>query len=268
MTGSFRQIRTFYRDYISYALHSWLLFAMIMVAGSILGMVSYDISRYDITQIYHGDAAFLSAISPVSYFYISWIVTFMCSFAISNDFTTNASSFILALPVNRNNIFVGRFLGATTITALSAAAFYVFLAMESYHYFGKVSPSLVTSYFVALLFIISVSALVFLLSSLIKIDRLVLISSFVMLFVIFPILEGVFQIYSLNVNSLLNYNAFAITRSIHPFGSFGYYDIQFVSIVPENLKLFNYDQSIISMVIYFFSLFVLGIITYRKRQVI
>ena len=268
MTGSFRQIRAFYRDYISYALHSWLLFAMVIVAGSILGLVSYNISTVHVMQIYPSDGAFSSAISAISYFYICWTVSFMCSFAISNDFTTNASSFILALPVKRNNIFVGRFLGAITITALSTAALYIYIALESLYYFGKVTPLLVISYLVALLFILSVAALVFLLSSLIKMDRLVLISSFVLLFVIFSILEGVFQIYSINVNTLLSYSAFAITKSIHAFGHFLYYNIQFFSITPENLKFFNYDQSIISMVVYFVIFFLSGLFVYGRRQVV
>ena len=140
MTENFRQIRAFFWDYITYALRSWLLFAIIIVVGSILGLVSYDISRYHVTQIYPSDSAFSSAISAASYFYICWTVAFMCSFAISNDFTTNASSFILALPLKRNNIFVGRFLGAITITAISTAALYVFTALESFYYFGKVTP--------------------------------------------------------------------------------------------------------------------------------
>lgn len=124
------------------------------------------------------------------------------------------------------------------------------------------------SYLVALLFIASVAALVFLFSSLIKIDRLVLISSFVMLFVIFPILEGVFQIYSLNVNTLLIYNALSVTRSIHAFGNFIYLGFSLVSIVSVNPKPFNYAESIASMLIYFVILFVLGMATYRRRQVL
>ena len=268
MTENFSQIRAFFRDYISYSLRTWLLFAMVMVLGSIIGLLAYSISGYQVTRIFPSESVFSSAMSVSSYFYICWTVTFMCSFAISNDFTTNASSFILALPVKRSNIFAGRFLGAMTITAISTATLYVVFALESLYYFGNVTPSLLLSYLVALLFIASVSALVFLLSSLIKIDRIVLIFSFVVLFVIFPILEGVFQTYSLNINTLLIYNALAMTRSIHAFGNFTYFGFSLVSIVTVSAKPFNYAESIISMLIYFVIFFVLGMATYSRRQVL
>lgn len=190
----------------------------------------------------------------------------MSSFALSNDFTQNASTFVLALPVKRSNIFFGRFLAATTISAAVTLAFYVFIALESNLYYGAIQSTLVSSYILSLLLIINVMALVFLFSGLLKMDRLVLVGSFFILFLLIPVLTGIFQMYSININSLLSYDSLAISRLIGPFGI----TVYSFSFIPVTVKLnyLNMNFAIISMSLYFVILFIIGITIYGKKQIV
>jgi len=268
MTNSFRQVRSFYKDYMHFAFRSRTMLFMVVIAASISALAAYNISTiHNLRSMFPTGQSFSVAFSGLSYFYIAWTVTFMGSFALSNDFTRNASTFVLALPVRRSNIFIGRFLSATTISAAVTAVLFVFIAIESDISYGSVPSTLVSSYLLSLVFIISVMALVFLLSGLLKVDRFALIGTFFILFIILPVLEGIFQINSINVNSLLNYDSLSISRAIGPF-PFTIFSINFISITPEKLTYLNMDQAIISMVLYFVIFLTVGITVYRKRQIL
>lgn len=268
MTNSFRQVRSFYKDYMHFVFRSRTMLFMIVIAASILGLAAYNISTiHNLKSLFPTGQSFSVGFSGFSYFYIAWTVTFMGGFALSNDFTRNTSTFVLALPVRRNNIFIGRFLSAITISAAVTAVLFVFMAIESDVRYGSIPSTLVSSYLLSLVLIISIMALVFLLSVLLKVDRFALIGTFSVLFIILPVLEGIFQINSINVNSLLNYDSLSISRAIGPFPSTIFSD-NFISIVTEKLTYLNIDQAIISMILYFVIFLIAGIIVYRKRQIL
>ena len=108
-------------------------------------------------------------------------------------------------------------------------------------------------------------SIVFLLSSLIKLDRFVLMGSFFLFFLAMPVIDGVFQINSLNVNSLLYVDANVVTKTIGYTPYFSYAD--FIQIVPQNYNLLNFNEAIISMIIYIVVLFLLGLYVYGHKQV-
>ena len=266
MEKMFSHIKLFYKDYMHFASRSRIMMEMVVVDAAILAFIAYKISQIDhVKTLWTGGTAFSATLAGFSYFIICWTVTFMGSFAISNDFTTNTAKYMLALPVRRSTIFIGRYLAATTLAALATISFFAFIAGESYYYFGNIPDTLVKAFLVSLLVILTAMSIVFLLSSLIKLDRFVLMGSFFLFFLAMPVIDGVFQINSLNVNSLLYVDANVVTKTIGYTPYFSYAD--FIQIVPQNYNLLNVNEAIISMVIYIVVLFLLGLYVYSRKQV-
>lgn len=266
MEKMFSHIKLFYKDYMHFASRSRIMLEMVVVDAAILAFIAYKISQIDhVKTLWTGGTAFSATLAGFSYFIICWTVTFMGSFAISNDFTTNTAKYMLALPVRRSSIFIGRYLAATTLAALATISFFAFIAGESYYYFGNIPDTLVKAFLVSLLVILTAMSIVFLLSSLIKLDRFVLMGSFFLFFLAMPVIDGVFQINSLNVNSLLYVDANVVTKTIGYTPYFSYAD--FIQIVPQNYNLLNVNEAIISMVIYIVVLFLLGLYVYSRKQV-
>ena len=266
MKLGFSHMKIFYKDYMHFASRSRIMLEMIAVDASILAFMAYQISQINnLKTIWTDSTEFSATIAGFSYFFICWTVTFMGSFAISNDFTTNSGQYILSLPVRRSSIFIGRYLAATTLTAMAALSFFLFLAAESYFNFKTVPVTLIKGYFVSLLIILSAMSIVFLLSSLIKADRFVLVGSFFLFFIAMPVIDGILQINSMNVNALLYVDANAVTKSI---GSTNYFTYAtFIQIVKQNYNLLNFDQAIISMVIYAILMFIIGLYIYKNMEV-
>ncbi|WP_175266796.1 hypothetical protein [Acidiplasma cupricumulans] len=80
-----------------------------------------------------------------------------------------------------------------------------------------------------------------------------------------PVIDGILQINSMNVNALLYVDANAVTKAI---GSTKYFTYAtFIQIVQENYNLLNFDQAIISMVIYAISMFIIGLYVYKHMEV-
>jgi ABC-2 type transport system permease protein len=266
MEGMFSHIKIFYKDYMHFASRSRIMLEMVIVGAAILAFIAYKISQIDgIKALWTGGTAFSATLAGFSYFFICWTVTFMGSFAISNDFTINSGTYILTLPVKRTSIFLGRYLAATTLSAVATLSLFALIAGESYYYFGDVPATLLKAYLVSLLVIVSAMSIVFLLSSLIKLDRFVLIGSFFLFFLAMPVIEGILQINSINVNSLLYVDANTVSRVIGYTPYFFYAD--FIQIVPQNYNLLNTNEAIISMVIYSVLLFVVGLLVYRRKQI-
>jgi ABC-2 type transport system permease protein len=266
MEKMFSHIKLFYKDYMHFASRSRIMMEMVVVDAAILAFIAYKISQIDhVKTLWTGGTAFSATLAGFSYFLICWTVTFMGSFAISNDFTTNTAKYMLSLPVRRSSIFIGRYLAATTLAALATISFFAFIAGESYYYFGNIPATLLRAYLVSLLVILTAMSIVFLLSSLIKLDRFVLMGSFFLFFLAMPVIDGVFQINSLNVNSLLYVDANVVTKTIGYTPYFSYAD--FIQIVPQNYNLLNFNEAIISMVIYIVVLFLLGLYVYSHKQV-
>ena len=266
MEKMFSHIKLFYKDYMHFASRSRIMMEMVVVDAAILAFIAYKISQIDhVKTLWTGGTAFSATLAGFSYFLICWTVTFMGSFAISYDFTTNTAKYMLSLPVRRSSIFIGRYLAATTLAALATISFFAFIAGESYYYFGNIPDTLVKAYLVSLLVILTAMSIVFLLSSLIKLDRFVLMGSFFLFFLAMPVIDGVFQINSLNVNSLLYVDANVVTKTIGYTPYFSYAD--FIQIVPQNYNLLNFNEAIISMVIYIVVLFLLGLYVYSHKQV-
>ena len=266
MEKMFSHIKLFYKDYMHFASRSRIMLEMVVVDAAILAFIAYKILQIDhVKTLWTGGTAFSATLAGFSYFIICWTVTFMGSFAISNDFTTNTAKYMLALPVRRSTIFIGRYLAATTLAALATISFFAFIAGESYYYFGNIPDTLVKAFLVSLLVILTAMSIVFLLSSLIKLDRFVLMGSFFLFFLAMPVIDGVFQINSLNVNSLLYVDANVVTKTIGYTPYFSYAD--FIQIVPQNYNLLNVNEAIISMVIYIVVLFLLGLYVYSRKQV-
>lgn len=265
MRETFRHVKTFYKDYMHFASRSRIMLEMVVVDAAILAFIAYKISQINhIKTIWTGSTAFSATWAGFSYFIICWTVTFMGSFAISSDFTTNTAKYILSLPVKRSSIFIGRYLAATTLASLATIAFFAFIAGESYYYFGTVPVTLVRGYLASLLIILSTMSIVFLLSSIIKTDRFVLMSSMFLFFLAMPVIDGVFQLNSINVNSLLYVDANVVSKTIGYTPYFSY--ATFIQIVQQNYSLLNVNYAIISMMVYIALLLVMGLFVYNRKQ--
>ncbi|KPV47124.1 hypothetical protein SE19_02420 [Acidiplasma aeolicum] len=266
MKSEFSHMKIFYKDYMHFASRSRIMLEMVIVDAAILAFIAYRISQIsNLKALWPNGTAFSATFAGFAYFFVCWTATFMGSFAISNDFTTNSGQYILSLPVKRSSVFIGRYLAATTLAAMAVLSFFLFLAAESYFNFKTVPVTLIKGYFVSMLIILSAMSIIFLLSSLIRMDRFVLVGSFFLFFIAMPVIDGILQINSMNVNALLYVDANAVTKAI---GSTKYFTYAtFIQIVQENYNLLNFDQAMISMVIYAISMFIIGLYVYKHMEV-
>ena len=79
-----------------------------------------------------------------------------------------------------------------------------------------------------------------------------------------PDIDGVFQLNSINVNSLLYVDANVVSKTIGYTPYFSY--ATFIQIVQQNYSLLNVNYAIISMMVYIALLLVMGLFLYNRKQ--
>ncbi|WP_061951209.1 ABC-2 transporter permease [Acidiplasma cupricumulans] len=127
MKSEFSHMKIFYKDYMHFASRSRIMLEMVIVDAAILAFIAYRISQIsNLKALWPNGTAFSATFAGFAYFFVCWTATFMGSFAISNDFTTNSGQYILSLPVKRSSIFIGRYLAATTLAAMAVLSFFYF----------------------------------------------------------------------------------------------------------------------------------------------
>jgi len=130
--------------------------------------------------------------------------------ALVSEFQNRTGYLIFPNPVRRSVYFVGKFLAILIIMGLVLLLYYGLVSISSLAITGGVSPLTLSSLGLGVLFAAAAGAVGYLISAVMKGSTGSLVLTFAILFLIFPIVDGVMTIVKVEPNFSLTFGAGAI----------------------------------------------------------
>ena len=128
---------------------------------------------------------------------ITFVVLIVAAFfggnAISTDFASNYSYYILVQPARRSSILVGRYLAALLASFSIILIYYLFGAVASLYFFSTLPTVFASSIGLVALFVLSILSFAFFLSSLFNNPQTSTVAVVILLIVVLPIASSVLQ---------------------------------------------------------------------------
>ena len=128
---------------------------------------------------------------------ITFVVVIVAAFfggnAISTDFASNYSYYILVQPARRSSILMGRYLAALLVSFSIILIYYLFAVIASFYFFSTLPSVFASSIGLVALFLLSILSFAFFLSSLFNNPQTSTIAVVILLIVILPIASSVLQ---------------------------------------------------------------------------
>ncbi len=128
---------------------------------------------------------------------ITFVVVIVAAFfggnAISTDFASNYSYYILVQPARRSSILIGRYLASLLVSFSIILIYYLFAAIASFYFFSTLPSVFATSIGLVALFILSILSFAFFLSSLFNNPQTSTVAVVILLIVVLPIASSVLQ---------------------------------------------------------------------------
>jgi ABC-2 type transport system permease protein len=128
---------------------------------------------------------------------ITFVVVIVAAFfggnAISTDFASNYSYYILVQPARRSSILVGRYLAALLASFSIILIYYLFGAVASLYFFSTLPTVFASSIGLVALFVLSILSFAFFLSSLFNNPQTSTVAVVILLIVVLPIASSVLQ---------------------------------------------------------------------------
>lgn len=156
---------------------------------------------------------------------ITFVVVIVAAFfggnAISTDFASNYSYFILVQPARRSSLLIGRYLAALLASFSIIMIYYLFAAMASLYFFSSLPTIFISSIGLVALFVLSILSFAFFLSSLFNNPQTSTVAVVILLIVVLPIASSVLQSFLsvepwflVNYGGQVVYNVFS-THFVH-----------------------------------------------------
>ena len=227
---------------------------------------------------YYRPASFLSSTLN---FYSSWwagSITFVIILsgifyggdAISGEFQNKTGYFLVANPLRRSSIYVGKWLGALVASVTVLAVYVAITIGNGLYYFGAYVPSqMLEAVAFSLLYLIAVLGFTFFFSSLFKSSSMsILVTALLFLFVFMIIQTLVTELVHIEPWFMLTYGSQIITNALtdpYPttvttrigFGPNASTLTQYAVTIPEGLAI---------MIIYFIATAILGLVFFERKE--
>ena len=195
-----------------------LLVAVISVAILVLEM---HLGSAAITSQYKNSMAYLFSFMQNLSFTIVLVAAFLGGSAISTDFASNYSYFILVQPVRRSSLLIGRYISAFIASLLIILVYYLFAAIGSLYFFSSIPLAFASSIGLAAVFIASVLAFAFFMSSLFNNPQTSTMAVVILLVIVLPVLSSILPAlanlepwFLINYGGQVVYNVFS-TNFVH-----------------------------------------------------
>ncbi len=195
-----------------------LLVAVISVAILILEI---HLGSAAITSQYKNSMAYLFSFMQNLSFTIVLVAAFLGGSAISTDFASNYSYFILVQPVRRSSLLIGRYISAFIASLLIILVYYLFAAVGSLYFFSSIPLAFASSIGLAAVFIASVLAFAFFMSSLFNNPQTSTMAVVILLVIVLPVLSSILPAlanlepwFLINYGGQVVYNVFS-TNFVH-----------------------------------------------------
>src|SRR5437588_5283304 len=224
---------------------------------------------------YYRPSSFLA--SPLSFYSTWWAgsITFVIILsgifyggaAISGEFQNKTGYFLVANPLRRSSIYIGKWLGAFTASLMVLAIYAAITVGNGLYYFGANVPyQFAESLSFSILYLIAVLGFTFFFSSLFKSSSMsILVTAILFLFafsLIQLILSGLAQIepwfiitYGSGIIGNVLMDTYPTTQPIR--GPGGRDRTTFAATIPEGIAI---------LVIYFFATAVLGLVLFERKE--
>jgi ABC-2 type transport system permease protein len=238
-------------------------------------MMSYFSFKY-INDLPRLGGAVLPASMKVDVFYYLWTLVllyipvfasvFFGSPAISSEIENKTAYYIFPLPINRYKLFFGKYFAAFTVTMLIIGIYLVFEVFTLYYLLGAIPVYyFIDSFIMLVLFILSIMAVTFLISSIFNKNAYAYITVFIIYYVVFEAGSFIIELlYKYTPIYFLNDAASIIERvyiNIYPGNAF-------VSSIDINPAPFSEIMlSGLIMVIYTVIALVIGMLIFDKKEV-
>ncbi len=195
-----------------------LLVAVISVAILVLEI---HLGSAAITSQYKNSMAYLFSFMQNLSFTIVLVAAFLGGSAISTDFASNYSYFILVQPVRRSSLLIGRYISAFIASLLIILVYYLFAAIGSLYFFSSIPLAFASSIGLAAVFIASVLAFAFFMSSLFNNPQTSTMAVVILLVIVLPVLSSILPAlanlepwFLINYGGQVVYNVFS-TNFVH-----------------------------------------------------
>ncbi len=222
-----------------------------------------------------------SFVSTALGFYSSWLglsVNFLLILsgiffggdAISGEFQNKTGYFLVANPLRRSSIYVGKYLGALTASVIVLLVYLAITLGNGLYYFGANVPSqMVEALAFSLLYLISVLGFTFFFSSLFKSSSMSILVTAILFLFVFPIIQTVVvQLIHIEPWFLIIYGSQIITNVLidpYPttvttrtgFGPNAPSITQYAVTIPEGVAI---------MIVYFIATAILGLVLFERKE--
>lgn len=195
-----------------------LLVAVISVAILVLEI---HLGSAAITSQYKNSMTYLFSFMQNLSFTIVLVAAFLGGSAISTDFASNYSYFILVQPVRRSSLLIGRYISAFIASLLIILVYYLFAAVGSLYFFSSIPLAFASSIGLAAVFIASVLAFAFFMSSLFNNPQTSTMAVVILLVIVLPVLSSILPAlanlepwFLINYGGQVVYNVFS-TNFVH-----------------------------------------------------
>ncbi len=173
----------------------YLMLVIIVLVSALLGYFSL---RYigDLPKIFPGISRFgftnMVKESVLGYVW-SFVMTdlpvfaavFFGSSAISSEIENKTAYHIFPLPISRFSLLASKYIAAVSVTIIVISIYIAIQAGVFFYLFGSIIPALLQSYLLLIVFIFSIMALTFLISSIFNKNTYAYISVFLVYFLVF-----------------------------------------------------------------------------------
>ncbi|MCW6168956.1 MAG: ABC transporter permease subunit [Thermoplasmatales archaeon] len=265
MKPSFMKVtNAFYLTFLRYYVRSWRFYGMLIVSA-LLSVMMATVYFSGAIKFPHLAASFISDVLGNVTLVIVVVAVFFGGDAFAQDFYSGTGLMILTQPISRISVYVGRLFGALTSGVLVIGVYYAVDAAASLYHYSSIPAGIVSSYGLAILFLLASLSFAFFFSTLFRSIPVSIISSFMLLFVGFLAIEQVVLQLGREPWYILTYGGDAIDAVPLPT-----YPPHISSYVINGVQVTSYfptvAESVIIMLSYFAITTMISIIVYNARQ--
>jgi len=189
---------------------------------------------------------------------------------ICSEFSTK-TGFIVFPKINKFKLIIGKYLGNLVLAVIIISAYYIFLGLLGFYYYGgSINVRFYYSYFIAILYMITLSSFVTLFSSFMKSVNMTIISTILILLIGFNIADSiVLLIGGADFEPLysLAYMGILVTSILsNPFPDPRYFEITMGNFTLGRWLTPSIEMGVTLMVVYIIAYFVIAALLFKRRQ--
>ncbi|MEM0156318.1 MAG: ABC transporter permease [Thermoplasmataceae archaeon] len=265
MISTSSQIRVYMEQNLQFYLRTRRFIVFLVLVALITALI-YSLMAFKVIAVPSDEVGF----DTLFYSFVGDVVLILGSFlggdAMATDFSLKTGTFVLSQPSKRLSILLGRYLGALAVGAAIITLYYILGALGMVYLFHGVPVGVGESYLLALLYTASAIGFGFLFSSMFKNGSSAIVATFLVMFLIFSIVQGVLDVTKIEPWFLLTYGGGVVTTVLSPL-TFTHIHVLNEGRVSVTTYTPYVWEGIAIMVGYLAISLIISILIYNRRQI-